>query len=64
MAKWILIDELHVSVRAPQGLAEAEYEAMSRALNRRRFRAGVRAAVRNVVRRYAALRKVRVVLSR
>jgi hypothetical protein len=60
----ILIDEFHLTVRAPHGLPEDKYEAMHRTLNDSRFRAELRRAVRHVTRRHPALGKARVVLSR
>jgi hypothetical protein len=64
MATNILIDEFHLTIQAPRGLPEAEYQAMRRALDDRRFQTKLRAAVRNVARQHQALRKTRFVLSR
>jgi hypothetical protein len=60
----ILIDEFHMSVRAPRGLANAEYRAIRRTLDDRRFQADLRQAVSSVVRRYRSLRRARITLSR
>jgi hypothetical protein len=64
MAKAILIDELHVTVRAPHGLPEKEYAAMHRTLRRRPFATQLRQAVRGIVRKYPDLSKARVNVSR
>jgi hypothetical protein len=64
MPKSIVIDEIHVHVYASRGLPTAEYDRMVQALNRSGFLPQMRAAVRGVFRRYPALRKARVVLSR
>jgi hypothetical protein len=64
MAKTILIDEIHVSMRVPDGLGAAEYAAIRRILGGVRFRARLGPAVRDVVRRYPSLRTVRIALTR
>ena len=64
MPKSILLDEFHLSVRAPPGLREAQYAAMRRSLDGRRFQADLRRAGRGVVRNHPPLAKARVVLSR
>jgi hypothetical protein len=60
----ILIDEMHLGVRAPKDLPEAECQAIRHAFNDRRFQAALRRAVRAVVGRHVALGKVRPTLSR
>jgi hypothetical protein len=64
VAKDILIDEFHLTVRAPRGLPDAEYDAMRLALDGKPFRARLRRAVRRVFGMFPALGKVRVKLSR
>jgi len=64
MAKLILMDEFHVTASAPGGLRESQYQAMRRALDGAALHADVVAAVRAVFRRYPALRRVRVRVSR
>jgi hypothetical protein len=64
VAKTILIDEFHVSIRAPRGLRDAGYAAMRRTLDDRGFQAELRRAVRDVVRRHPPLSKVRLTLTR
>jgi hypothetical protein len=58
------MDELHLTVRAPQGLPEPEYGVIHQALKDRRFLGQLRRAVRTVFRRQPALEKVKVTLSR
>jgi 2'-5' RNA ligase len=64
MAKALLIEELHLTVFAPGGLPEAEYEAIRRTLDAVRFQADLRRAVRDVLRQYPALSKTRVMITR
>ena len=64
MAANILIDEFHLTIKAPRGLPKAAYQAMRQTLDMRRFQTELRAAVRNVARQHQALRKARFVLSR
>jgi hypothetical protein len=64
VAKGILIEEYHLTVYAPRGLAEAQYEAMRQALDEEQFQADLRRAVRRVARRHPPLDKVRLRVSR
>jgi hypothetical protein len=64
MARTILIDEFHLSIRAPRGLREPEYGAMRKTLDDRRFQSDLRRAVRGVFRRYPTLTRARARLSR
>ncbi len=64
MAKPILLEQFHLTVFAPPGLPEAEYDRMSQAVRDPGFRADLRRAARAAVRRVPALRKTRVTLSR
>jgi hypothetical protein len=64
VAKDILIEEFHLTVRAPPGLPEAEYDAMRLALDGKSFRARLRRAARRVFGHIPSLAKVRVRLSR
>jgi hypothetical protein len=64
MAKTLLIEEFHLSVRAPSGLPERTYEAMRRTLDDPCFQAELRRATRDVCRRYPALARARVTLTR
>jgi hypothetical protein len=64
VAKQILMDQFHVSVFVPRDLPGAEYEAIRRALDGSHFRARLKRAVRRVLRRFAALNKARVSVTR
>lgn len=64
MARTIVIDVFQLTGRAPPGLAACEYAMMCRSLNERRFQSGLRRALRFLIRKYPALNKVRVALSR
>jgi hypothetical protein len=64
MAKVVLLDEFHLSVFAPRGLSEAEFDTIYRTLNDAGFHAELRRAVREVVRQRPTLARVRVRLSR
>jgi hypothetical protein len=64
MAKRLLMEEYHLTVFAPRGLREPQYRAIRRALDSRRFRMDLGLAVRQAFRRYSALQRVRIQLSR
>ena len=64
MARFILMDELHLTFYAPCGLPEADYDAITRALSGRRLRRRLLRAVRRVLRRHPALLRVRLTLTR
>lgn len=64
MVRTILIEQFHLSVRAPAGMRDVEYVAIRRTLDDRRFQSDLRQAIRGVLRRYPALNKVRITLSR
>ena len=64
MARTIVMDELHLTVRAPAGLAEARYRAMHRSLHSRRLSRRLRQAVAAVFARYRSLLQARISLSR
>ena len=64
MTKMLLMDDIHVSVYAPRGLPDPEASAIYRTLKLARFRRQLRQAVVAMVRRYSALRKVHIVVSR
>ncbi|HYT87522.1 MAG TPA: hypothetical protein VEL76_02280 [Gemmataceae bacterium] len=63
MKKAILMEQYHVTVYAPRGLPEEDYDAMHRTLTDPHFRSSLRRAVRRVIRRHASLRKVKVALT-
>ncbi|MDB5314134.1 MAG: hypothetical protein JWO38_8336 [Gemmataceae bacterium] len=64
MGKTAIIDELHLTVRIPADLPEADAEVVRRALTGRAFMDGLRRAVRTVIRRTPGLTPVRVRLTR
>jgi hypothetical protein len=64
MAKSILLDEFHLTVRAPPALPDPDYTAMRQALDDPAFQAQLRQAVRAVFRRWPALSKARFTLTR
>ena len=64
MARFILLDELHLTVFAPCGLPEADYDAMTRALSGGRLRRRLLRAARRILRRHPALQRVRPTLTR
>jgi hypothetical protein len=64
VAKTIMIEEIHVTVLAPQGLRDAEYVAMRRTMNSRPFLAELRHAITDVLRGHPRLDSVRIQLSR
>jgi hypothetical protein len=64
VARWIVMEELHLTVHAPRGLPDQEHDAMRQALDDPRFHAQLRRAVRRVARRHPALSKAKVRLSR
>jgi hypothetical protein len=64
VAKPILIEQFHLTVLAPPGLPEADYDRISAAVREPRFRADLRRAARAVVRTVPMLRKARVTLTR
>jgi hypothetical protein len=64
MAKALLLDEFHLSVLAPRGLPEADYQAICRTLATARFHAELRRALRAVWRAHPSLGPTRVRISR
>jgi hypothetical protein len=63
VAKRILIEELHLIVRAPHGLRQSEYDAFRQALDDPRLHRELRQAVRGVVRQQPALARVSVTVT-
>jgi len=64
MAKRIPMEEFHLTLYAPGGLSEPEYEAIRRALDDPRLHTALARAARRVLRRSPPLSPVRVRLSR
>jgi hypothetical protein len=64
MAKSVVIDELHLTIRVPNDLPDDEAEAIRRMLARDDFMDRLRRAIRVVVRAFPELAVVRVSLTR
>ncbi len=64
MSRSILIDELYLTVRAPRGLSDSDYDMMRQALDDAHFQAGLRRVVRAFFRQYPALLRARVNITR
>ncbi|MHB1424093.1 MAG: hypothetical protein ACYC3I_13025 [Gemmataceae bacterium] len=64
MNKYVLFDEIHLTVRVPADLEESTCEAVQRILEGRSFQTALHRAVRRVVRQYPDLDPVRVRISR
>lgn len=64
MAATVIVDELHVTVRVPGGLPEAEAEAVRRVLRGDGFTDRLRAAVEAAVRAFPELAPIAVTVSR
>jgi hypothetical protein len=64
MPKTLLMDELHVTVSAPAGLAKARYQAIQRVLRSGQFHARLRQAVQDVLGRYPSLQATKPHISR
>jgi hypothetical protein len=64
MAKFIFLDEFHVTVLAPRGFPAAEYNWIRQTLDKVRFRVRLGRAVRTVFRQYPSLAKVKVTITR
>lgn len=64
MAKYLLLDEIHVAFLIPQDLPDRACTATQRALNGTRFRTDLRQCLRTVLRREPALAKVRLRVTR
>jgi hypothetical protein len=64
MPRYILLDELHLTVSVPRELPESTIRTIRRHLNSLSFHAAVRQAIRGVFQNHPQLRKVRVRMSR
>ena len=64
MAKSVVIDELHLTIRVPSDLPDDEAEAIRRTLEGDDFMNQLRRAIRAVVRAFPELIAVRVSLTR
>ena len=63
MAKAILVEEFHATMKAPSGLPDAQYRGMRRTLTGARFRRRLLRAVRQLLRQYPSLEHVRATVS-
>lgn len=64
MAKSVVIDELHVTIRVPNDLPEVRAEELRRALTGEEFMNRLRRAVRTALRAFPELAVARVSLTR
>jgi len=64
MAKSVVIDELHLTVRVPPGLPDEHSEAVREALAGTEFLDRLRQAIRAVIRAFPELAAVRFTLTR
>jgi hypothetical protein len=62
MAKWIVIDEIHLTVRIPAN--QPKSSTIIRTLKNKRFQTQLQAAINGVFRLRANLRPVKIALSR
>lgn len=64
MAKYLLLDEIHVSFLVPQDLSDRACSAIRQVLDGMRLRADLRRCLRTTLRREPALAKVRLRVTR
>jgi hypothetical protein len=64
MAKSVLVEEFHVTVRMPVGLSKMKYSAAVRTLHSKRFHARLGDAVRIAFRAHSTLQSATVSISR
>jgi hypothetical protein len=64
MPRYLLLDELHLTVSVPQELPESTIRIIRRHLNSPRFNAALRQAIRGVFQHHPQLRKARVRVTR
>ena len=62
MAKWVTIEEVHISFEVPKESANSKQ--VLRVLTSRSFLNRLRTSIREAVERYPSLRSIRVVVSR
>ena len=60
MAKYLLIEEIHIRISVPQGLSVRSVDAIRLRLSSARFDGALRRLLRRFVRRYPPLRQVQV----
>ena len=64
MIPFVIIDEIHLTVRVPRDLPAAAHAQIVRDLRQRHLLPRLKKAVRGVLGRYPSLRKVRLTLAR
>jgi hypothetical protein len=64
MPRYILLDELHVTVSVPQELSESTISIIRGRLKSLSFNTRIRQTIRSVIRHHPELRKVRVRVTR
>ena len=63
MGDYVLLDELHLSIRMPTDLDDAACDAIRRILESRRFRTVLRRAIRKFVHKYPELDPIQIRIS-
>ena len=64
MAKWVVIEEFHITISIPRTLPEAETDLVRQTLNARTFQTGLTQAIRDFIATESTLNGVRIRLSR
>jgi hypothetical protein len=62
--KSVFIDEFHVTITAPRGLPQADYDAIRQALDDKQFQADLHRRVTAVFRKHLPLSKARLKITR
>ena len=64
MPKLLLLEEFHLSLRVPAGMADAECDIVRRVISSRAFRQRLLKALKRQVERHPALSNIRVAVTR
>jgi hypothetical protein len=64
MAKWVVIEEFHITVLVSRTLSDAETDVVRQILNARTFQTGLTQAIRDFIANESTLNGVRIRLSR
>lgn len=64
MARFVLFDELHLSITVPRDLPESACAAIQRRLHARSFQTQLRQVIRDLIQRHPPLRPVQLRVSR
>lgn len=64
MSKWIVLDELHLTISIPPRLPQATQKAIVRTLRRRVFKHALHEALEKLLRRYPSLRRIQFKIER